>query len=363
MKVLWLTNIPSPYRVDFFNELGKLCDLTVLFEKRSADDRDNSWKTFRTDHFTSVFLKGIRHGACEAFCPSVTRFLHKKKYDKIVVTNYSNPTGILAIATMKLRRIPYIIEGDGAFAGSGKGLKEKLKTWLLSGASQCFSTADEHDTYYRTYGVSEERIVRYPFTSLKDIDVLPAPISPEEKTALRSKLGMTENTIVLSVGRFIPLKGFDILFDALAQLDRSIGCYIVGGQPTEEYLQQINALKLENVHFEGFKQRAELAQYYKAADAFVLPTRKDIWGLVINEAMAHGLPVITTDRCVAGLELIKSEKLGALVPVDDAAALAAAIHTVLTDDSRRDAHAVLDAIRPYTIEGMAKRHMDIWSND
>ena len=46
MKILWLTNIPSPYRVKFFNELGTKCDLTVVFEKRSSSERDESWKKF-----------------------------------------------------------------------------------------------------------------------------------------------------------------------------------------------------------------------------------------------------------------------------------------------------------------------------
>lgn len=361
MKVLWLTNIPSPYRVDFFNELGKYCELTVLFERQSANDRDDSWKNFHIERFSPVFLNGVRHGTAEAFCPAVLRYLNKKKYDKIVVTNYSNPTGMLAIAAMKVRRIPYIIEGDGAFAGSGKGLKEKIKTWLLSGAAQCFSTAAEHDAYYRTYGVSDDHIVRYPFTSLKETDILAQPVSAEEKAALRDKLGMREEKILLSVGQFIYRKGYDVLFGALTKLDNSVGCYIVGGEPTEEYLQQVSTLGLKNIHFIGFKQKKELSEYYKAADAFVLPTREDIWGLVVNEAMAYGLPVVTTKRCVAGLEMIRTAELGALVPVDDAEALASAIQTVLTDLKPNTANTVLDAIRPYTIEGMAKRHIDIWN--
>ena len=66
MKVLWLTNIPSPYRVDFFNELGKQCELTVLFEKQASDERDDSWKKFNTDYFMPVFLKC---GSCRSFLP------------------------------------------------------------------------------------------------------------------------------------------------------------------------------------------------------------------------------------------------------------------------------------------------------
>lgn len=65
---------------------------------------------------------------------------------------------------------------------------------------------------------------------------------------------------------------------------------------------------LTQIHFEGFKTKEELAMYFKAADIFVHPTREDIWGLVINESMAYGLPVITTNKCVAGMELITNKE-------------------------------------------------------
>ena len=70
LKVLYLTNIPSPYRVDFFNELGKQCDLTVLYERKAATDRDSSWSGDGATTFTEVFLPGIRTKADAALCPA-----------------------------------------------------------------------------------------------------------------------------------------------------------------------------------------------------------------------------------------------------------------------------------------------------
>ena len=58
MKVLFLTNIPSPYRVDFFNELGKLCELTVLFEREKATDRE--WDSNNNINYEAIYLKGIK---------------------------------------------------------------------------------------------------------------------------------------------------------------------------------------------------------------------------------------------------------------------------------------------------------------
>lgn len=58
MRVLFLTNIPSPYRIDFFNELGKLCELTVLFEREDATNREANWLKNEIQYFKGVFLSG-----------------------------------------------------------------------------------------------------------------------------------------------------------------------------------------------------------------------------------------------------------------------------------------------------------------
>ena len=113
MKVLFMTNVPSPYRVDFFYELGKYCDLTVLFETNTAKSRDASWKTDEFLNFKGVFLKGIKVGEAESFSLNVMPYLSKKKYDIIVVGMYSSPTGMIAIEYMKLKKIPFVISSDG----------------------------------------------------------------------------------------------------------------------------------------------------------------------------------------------------------------------------------------------------------
>ena len=75
MKILVLTNIPSPYRVDFFNEWGKYCDLTVAFEKEASDERDNSWKKYQFTHFKGVLLKGKSVKTDMAICTEVIHYV------------------------------------------------------------------------------------------------------------------------------------------------------------------------------------------------------------------------------------------------------------------------------------------------
>lgn len=361
MKILFLTNVPAPYRVRFFNELARYCDLTVVYEKERSDERDASWTESIRDGYRTVVLRGLRTGTDSAFAPGVLKYLDRNKFDLVVICGIASPTQMLAIQYCQLRGIPYAIEGDGAFPKDGQGLKERVKRGLISKAELCFSTGKMHDAYYRQYGAREDTIVPYPFTSVEEKDVREAPVSREEKTRLKQELNMTEDTVFLAVGQFIPRKGFDVLLEAACQLPKDVGIYIVGGQPTGEYLQMQENWGLDQVHFVPFVSRQTLARYFEAADAFVLPTREDIWGLVVNEAMAYGLPVVTTTRCNAGLELVKEGVNGYLVEPEDAQGLANALNQLLDRDREEMGRDALETVRNYTLEKMAERHGQLFS--
>lgn len=364
LKVLWLTNIPSPYRVDFFNEFGKYCDLTVIFEKKASAERNKSWENYEVINFRPVFLNGFGVGVAEAFCPGVIKYLNRKKYDKFFVTNYSDITGIFAITILKVKNISYFIEGDGGFAKSGIGLKERIKKFLISGAEGCLSTGKEHDHYYQSYGATKDKIYHYPFTSINNRDLLFAH-KLSDKTKWKKKLQMTEKKVILSVGRFSYNagygKGYDILLKVSKLLGVDYGIYIVGDEPTNEFIELRNKNNLNQIHYIGFKCKEDLAEYYAAADCFVLLTRGEAWGLVINEAMAFGLPIITTKHCIAGTELVENNKNGYLVELDDVKNIAEKIRYVTASEERIKSfrEASLDIIQNYTIEEMAKRHRDI----
>lgn len=356
MRVLFLVNIPSPYRVNFFNELGKLCDLTVLYETNSATDRDKTWMSEKQKYFTSIFLKGIKTGADNAICPSVLKWLDKRKFDIFVVGGYSTPTGMLAVEYLHLKKIPFFLNSDGGFIKNDTVFKQAIKKHFISKATAWLSTGKKTNEYLMHYGAKKEKIYIYPFTSLKKEDILVRPIIKEEKEILKKKLNIKEEKIIVSVGQFINRKGFDVLLKSCENIPEDCGVYIIGGQPTQEYIDIKSELKLNNIYFIQFKSKEELKKYYMASDLFVLPTREDIWGLVVNEAMSMGLPVITTDRCVAGLELVENYNNGFLVPVNDIDMLAQKMNEILSDDKLRNKMGEnnLDKIQQYTIENMAK---------
>jgi glycosyltransferase involved in cell wall biosynthesis len=111
-------------------------------------------------------------------------------------------------------------------------------------------------------------------------------------------------------------KGHDILIKSIHGLE-NIELYIVGGKPPKEIIALVETLKLSNVKIIDFMEKDQLKEYYYLADIFVLATREDEYGLVINEAMAAGLPIITTINCGAGTELVEEGINGYLVNVDD----------------------------------------------
>ncbi|HCI64919.1 MAG TPA: hypothetical protein DFH97_08005 [Clostridiales bacterium] len=359
-RILFLTTYASPYRVRFFDELGKTAQVTVLYSRPCADvsHRDAKWFEPGQGGFRSVQLKTTCTVGGKQLCFDVCKWLKKGKYDAIFVGGYSSPTAILAMLSMRLRGIPFTMEVDGGLIRPDGKLKFACKRFLVRLADRWLSTGKETTRYLIHYGAKPENIREYPFSSFYQAEILPDVVPQSEKLEIRQKLGIGEAKMLLAIGQFIPRKGFDVLLKAAAQLDKTVGIYFVGGEATPEYTALRETLGLTNVHFVGFKPKAELAEYYKAADAFVLPTREDIWGLVINEAMAYGLPVVTTDRCVAGMELVENGVNGYLVPVADENALAYRLRELLSSDMSAMGRISLKKIQNYTLENMAKAHMD-----
>lgn len=335
--------------------------LTVIFEAERNYALNEKWYTDKIRTFKAIFLK---KGAIEErkINWKILKYISRKQ-DVLIFTNYSCFTEMAALLWAKLRRIPYWMELDGALLHKEGKVKHWVKSFLIRGAQQYLSSSENTDRVLEHYGVNKNKIQRYPFTSVSECQVLDHVPTKEEKDNLRQQLGITEGKMIVSVGRFIPVKGFDILMKAAKKLPEDIGIYIIGGKPDETYLKLKQKLEIPQVHFVDFMSNDRLTRYYQAADVFVLMTRGDVWGLVVNEAMANGLPVITTDRCVAGLELVQNGKNGYIVPVDDADALAEAITKFYAGDMRSMAEEALRAIRGYTIEEMAKKHLRLMNFD
>ncbi|MBE6584946.1 MAG: glycosyltransferase, partial [Ruminococcaceae bacterium] len=358
-KVLFMTNIPSPYRVDFFNLFGRHCDLTVAFEREVATNRDARWERQETKNFKKIYANVKPWKDELSRGKGLVELIRKNLYDIVIFSGYGSPAARRAIAYCRRKKIPYYIEYDGAFNKKDLVHKYLAKKYLVKEAKGHFITCRELEEYLARLGVSRKRLLKYPFSSLNASDILTTPCSAEERAALKTELGIKDSCVALSVGQFIPRKGFDVLMKAMAAMKNTCDFYIVGGTPPPKYLQMKEKLGLDRLHFLDFMSKEELKRWYRACDIFVLPTREDIWGLVINEAMANGAPVVATNRCIAALELIEEGTNGYVVPIEDERALAEKLDVLVENPELRAhmAEANLKKIRAYTIESMAEAHI------
>lgn len=348
MKVLFYTNLPSPYRVDFFNLLGKSVELTVVFTEHRSQNVGWVQGGEHIGDFKAVFLCDTA-GKSKNVYPEAIQYA-QEGFDAVFVTNYASPTEILLLRALKQRRIPYILEVDGGFIREESALKRQLKKYLITGAEHYLSADARTDGYLAFYGADRAKIRRYPLASVFASEVADAPAAAGEKAALRKTLGLPDGPLVLFAGQLIRRKGVDILVEAAKQLPDLRFC-IVGNGDASVYHAPGNVL------FAGQKNKAELAQYYRAADLFALPTREDIWGLVVGEAVAKGLPVVTTDRCNAGVELLDQNFI---VPAENTPALTAKLAELLADPAALETagEAALSIARRCTIEAMVKAHLE-----
>lgn len=359
MKVQYLTNIPAPYRMDFFSELSKYVDLTVIFERRSASDRDSRWQKDIQPSFKTIFLDAKKIGTDNSISFNVIKAIDLNS-DVIVIGMYSTCTAMIAQTYLKRHKKPYFLNTDGGFVGNDNIAKRILKRYFISSASWWLTTGKLSSEYFEYYGASKDRIYIYPFSSIKSDDI--QIVEDNEKERIREELGLPDTRIVISVGQFIYRKGFDLLIDAASMMDRSIYWIIIGGSPIEEYKKAIEKNKVNNIHFMDFMKPEILYKFYKAADLFVLPTREDIWGLVVNEAIAFGLPIVTTDRCIAGSEVISDGENGFIAKSDDVDDLKNKLELAISDEFLKGLNYSKDMelAQKYTIENMAKRHFEIF---
>lgn len=367
MKILYLTNLPSPYRVEFFNELASCgIDVTVLFERCNAQNRNQKWRSDEKILFQEIYLKSIKIGNESSLTLDAIKYIKKKNFDLIVIGGYSTFTSMICIEYMRLKKIPFVLNADGGRISQDSWLKRKVKEHFIGAASAWLSSGSVTTNYLVHYGAKRDQVYEYPFSSIKNADI-ENPLNEEEKEKLRKKLKVKERFVVLSVGRFSYNRGYGKGFDTILKIASSlknldIAFLIVGDEPTPEFIELREKNGLDNVYYIGFKSKHELADYYRMSDLFIIMTRGDVWGLVVNEAMAFGLPIITSDKCVAGLELV-DENNGFVVDSEDFLQASTAIQQLYNDESllKKCSESSLKKISKYTIENMAKVHLNIFS--
>jgi glycosyltransferase involved in cell wall biosynthesis len=181
--------------------------------------------------------------------------------------------------------------------------------------------------YWQFYGATPEKVFLARYAVDNERFRTRAASYRGARQRIRDENGWKQRYLLLYVGRLVGFKRVDVLIEALRRLSTKrldIGLVIVGDGPERERLERLGQA-MPHVYFAGFQDQSDLPRHYAVADVFVLPSECEPWGLVVNEAMASGLPVIATRKVGAAHDLIIEGENGYLVPENDPAALASAI--------------------------------------
>jgi glycosyltransferase involved in cell wall biosynthesis len=266
----------------------------------------------------------------------------RNKPNVIIISGYTDPTTWVAFAVAKLLKIPIIHWTEGVKEPQSiLGIITKpLRMLFVKKSNAIIVPGKLSKSYVISLGADAEKvfIARNVIDNKLFLDLSHKYQSCKDE--LKSQLGFKGKVVVLYVGQLIKRKGVEHLIHAYGKLKQeydNLALIILGGGPLEYYLKNLSgSLKLKDIKFvpSGMKLE-ELIKFYYSADIFVLPTLEDIWGFVINEAMACGLPVISTHASQAATEMIRLGENGYIIKPADSNELYDALKNLIIDPELR----------------------------
>lgn len=339
-RTVIITEIISPYRIPVFNALVRdpEIDLHVIF-LAETDPTQRQWLVHKEDiRFSFEVLPSWRrriHGHNLLLNWGVDAALEAASPDTIVCGGYNYFASWGALHWARRRGVRFLlwIESTAHDFRSGSVMTESLKKRFMSQCDGFVVPGKSSREYLKSYDIADERIFLAP--NAVDNDFFASAASQARRDAAQHrKLYALPDQYVLFVGRVVPEKGvFDLLnaYQMLRpELRREVGLVFVGAGAAEaELRKQASSVPPSSIHFAGFRQRSELAIFYALAHALVLPTYTDRWGLVVNEAMACGLPVICSSAAGCAADLIADGGNGYVVKPRDVGSLTSALSSLL----------------------------------
>lgn len=331
LRIAILTEIAAPFRIPLFNALAEEAgvELRVLF--LAERDPKRPYRVYRDEfRFDHAVLPGrevVRRGRWIVWNRGVLREVRRFDPDVVIVGGWNQPSFWQALLWTRLRRRPLVvwIESTERDERPGSPPFEAAKRLLVRAAAGALVPGSASLEYARSLGVPADRIAVAPNAVDDEIFDRRVAEARARRDELRRELGL-ERTTFLYVGRLDPEKGLDTLLRAVGELVADV--VLVGSGSEETALRDAAP---PNVRFTGRLDRDGLVPWYAAADAFVLPSRSEQWGMVLNEAAAAALPIVATEAAGGGWDLVEDGVNGFRVPVDDEPALAEALRRVADD--------------------------------
>lgn len=261
--------------------------------------------------------------------PGLLAMIRRSRVDALLVHGYDKISHWIAYATAISTGIPYLLRGESRpdrarMHGAKLMVKRTLIRPLVRNAGACLAIGGENREFYRQYGASSERIFFAPYSVDTHRFAVAGAVGRSRRAEMLGPLGLEPAMpLVLFAAKLQEWKRPLDLVMAMDRLENLANLVVIGDGPLRPDLEKL-ASERSWMRTLGFVNQGEIAEWYGAADLFVLPSDREPWGLAVNEAMAAGAVPIVSDVVGCARDLVTHD-VGWTYPTGDVRGLASAI--------------------------------------
>jgi glycosyltransferase involved in cell wall biosynthesis len=348
MRIAVVASHPIQYYTPVFRELAQRFDLKVFFAHRATQDDQAKagfgigfdWDIDLLSGYEHAFLRnvaiqpGLDHFAgCDT--PEIGTKLDEGHFDAVLVHGWHLKSFVQTILAAKWRGLPLLTRGDSHLETPRSKLKKSAKAIVYPAFLRLFDAAlyvgKRSRAYWTHYHYPRTRLFFSPHCI--DSEWFAARATVNSRHVLRARLGIPPDAnVALFAGKLVPFKRpLDVI--AAAALMKTAGHEIVvlvaGAGPVESEMAMAARAAGVTLHLLGFCNQTEMPAVYAASDVLVLASDGcETWGLVANEALACGRPIVLSHTVGAAPDLAEDEIAGRVFPLGDVVALANALRDV-----------------------------------
>ena len=397
LRVAYLLSHPIQYQSPLLRLLAQQpgLELTVLytsdFSVRSYHDKGFGaaveWDVPLLGGYSHEFLPRLLDGHDVSFFRPLNRGIFRRlrqgRFDVLWIHGYATLNSWIAMAAAKMLGIPVLLRTDSTLIDHPRGpvklaVKNLFFRILRRFAYGVLSVGQRNTQYWRHHLGEDIPVFSIPYAVDNAYFRERCHAASATREQLRQQLGLEANRpVVLFASKLLARKCCIDLVDAYLELVRRLRLergslplpylLIVGeGEQRpqiEARLQQANAEDREGVHMLGFRNQSELPRFYDLCDVFVLPSIHEPWGLVVNEAMNAGKPIIVSDQVGCQPDLVDNEDNGLVFPARNVGALTGALANVLVDPvaCRKMGERSLERIQAFSFEANVRGLMQAFT--
>lgn len=365
-RIGFLVSHPIQYYTPIFRELARRSDLTVFFAHRQDAEQQAragygvafDWDIDLLHGYESCFLRNVARapstghfGGCNT--PEIAERVAAGRFDAFVVPGWSLRSYWQAVMACRRASVPVMIRGDSQLGAQRGGAIRLAKAAVFPTLIRQFDgylhVGRRNRQYLEHYGAPADRLFFSPHCVDNDAFAHGSEIARSAETTVSPRRR------ILFVGRLVEEKRPMDLMRAAARLvaaGHPVELTVVGAGSLKASLVESARLGGIDARFPGFVNQSRLPEVYAAADVIVLPsTARETWGLVVNEAMACGVPAVVSDAVGCGPDLIEPGVTGAVAPLGDVPALASSIASVLAFEPATTRRKLAALMRIYSPAG------------